>query len=152
MVKNYIALEGFTGNDISLFKHQVIKMDEGKAAQLVADGKLAEFYNSCAIPRFDLSAMGAEVGNSVDVDTRGLYDALTSGITKCTLDDLGTHFEWNVLAIKVNSSNVAEYVQFSEVFISGHEPVLVLVSVANGEKSNGGQITVRMEPLTKPAS
>lgn len=34
MVKNYISLEGFSGNDVSVYKHQVIKMDEGKAAQL----------------------------------------------------------------------------------------------------------------------
>ena len=59
MAKNYIALDGFTGTDVSVYKHQVIKMDEGKAAQLVADGKLAEYYNSCAIPKYDLSAMGA---------------------------------------------------------------------------------------------
>lgn len=60
MVKNYIALDGFTGTDVSVYKHQVIKMDEGKAGQLVADGKLAEYYNSCAIPN-GASGAGGEI-------------------------------------------------------------------------------------------
>lgn len=57
-----------------------------------------------AIPRFDLSAMGAQVGNAVKADTRSLYKALTSGITKCAFDFSGSHFEWNVLAVKVTYS------------------------------------------------
>lgn len=153
MVKNYIALEGFSGNDVSVYKHQVIKMDEGKAAQLVADGKLAEYYNSCAIPRFDLSAMGAKVGDAVFADTRSLYEALTSGITKCTLDFSGIHFEWNVLAIKVKAtgSNVRT-VQFSGVFLLDEAPVLVLVSVQDGDLHAGGYITISMVPLAKATS
>lgn len=149
MVKNYISLEGFSGNDISVYKHQVIAMDESKAAHLVADGKLAEYYNSCAIPRFDLSAMGAKVNGNVYVDTRSLYQALTSGITKCTLDFSGMHFEWNVLAIKVTESSVSEKVQFSGVFLFNDAPALILVSVGNGEK---GQLTISMVPLAKATS
>jgi len=152
MVKNYIALDDFSGNDVSVYKHQVIKMEEGKAAQLVADGKLAEYYNSCAIPRFDLSAMGAKVGVWVDVDTRGLYTALTSGITKCTLDFSGIHFEWNVLAIKITDSSIGEAVQFSGVFLLDAAPALVLVTVTNGEEHNGGKIDISMVPLAKATS
>lgn len=151
MVKNYIALEGFAGNDISVYKRQVIKMDEGKAAQLVADGKLAEYYNSCAIPRFDLSAMGAKVGDSVHVDTRSLYEALTSGIAKCTLDFVGMHFEWNVLAVKITDSSADEDVLFTGVFQLGGAPVLVSVDVSNGEEHNGGAIDIKMVSLAQAA-
>lgn len=152
MIKNYIALEGFTGNDVSVYRHQVIKMDEVKAAQLVADGKLAEYYNSCAIPRFDLSAMGAKVGDSVDADTRSLYEALTSRITKCTLDFQGMHIEWNVLAIKVAGDSDVERTQFSGMFIFKGAPTLVWVDVANGEKLNGGQISIEMLLLSEASS
>ena len=151
MVKNYISLEGFSGNDISVYKHEVIKMDEGKAAQLVADGKLAEYYNSCAIPRFDLSAMGAKVGETVYADTRSLCKALTGGITKCTLDFLGMHLEWNVLAIKVTHSG-SESVQFSDVFFTNDAPALVAVDVQNGAEHAGGYITISMVPLAKATS
>lgn len=126
-------------------------MDEGKAAQLVSDGKLAEYYNSCAIPRFDLSAMGAEVGDTVFADTRSLYEALISGITKCTLDFSGIHFEWNVLAIKVTEPQ-GEAVQFSGVFLFNDAPTLVLVDVKNGKEHAGGEITVKMVPLAKATS
>lgn len=128
------------------------KMDEGKAAQLVADGKLAEYYNSCAIPRFDLSAMGAKVGDSVDVDTRSLYKALTSGITKCTLDFSGMHFEWNVLAIKISGDSTGEGVQFSGVSMFNGAPALVLVDVKSGEEHNGGVIDIKMVLLAQAAS
>lgn len=145
MVKNYIALDGFTDTDVSVYKHQVIKMDEGKAAQLVSDGKLAEYYNSCAIPRFDLSAMGAKVGDWVATDTRSLYKALTSGITKCTLDYSGMHFEWNVLGINVTEDS-KDSVEFSGVFLLNDAPALVLVNVQDGEN---GQIHVFLVPLAK---
>lgn len=150
MVKSYIALDGFTGNDISVYKRQVIKMDESKAAQLVADGRLAEYYNSCAIPRFDLSAMGAKVGDWVHADTRSLYEALTSGITKCTLDFSGMHFEWNVLAIKIAGDVTSENVYFSGVFMLEDGPVLVSVKVINGDE-NRGQIDIKMVPLAQAA-
>lgn len=152
MIKNYIALEGFTGNDLSVYKHQVIKMDEGKAAQLVADGKLAEYYNSCAIPRFDLSAMGAKVGDFVTADTRSLYKALTSGITKCVMEFSGMHFEWNVLGIKINEDSTREAVEFSGVFMFNGAPALVLVEVQNGANGTGGGITVHMVMLAKATS
>lgn len=148
-MKNYIALDGFTGYDVSVYKHQVIKMDEAKAAQLVADGKLAEYYNSCAIPRFDLSAMGAKVGDEVRTDTRSLYKALTSGITKCTLDFSGMHLEWNVLAIKITNSSTGELAQFTGVFLFNYSPALVWVSVLNGEN---GIIRVEMRPLAEATS
>lgn len=149
MLKNYIALDGFSGDEVSVYKHQVIKIDEGKAAQLVADGKLAEYYNSCAIPRFDLSAMGAQVNDYVTADTRSLYKALTSGITKCTIDFSGIHFEWNVLAIKVTESSIDEMVQFSGVFLFNDAPNLVLVDVTNGKS---GRININMVPLAKGTS
>jgi hypothetical protein len=152
MVKNYIALDGFTGTDVSVYKHQVIKMDEGKAAQLVADGKLAEYYNSCAIPKYDLSAMGASVGETVDADTKALYNDLTSGITKCTMDFNGMHFEWNVLGIKVTEESTSEAVEFSGVFIFNDAPALVLVEVHNGASGSGGEIKVSLVLLAKAAA
>ena len=105
-----------------------------------------------AIPRFDLSAMGAQVGDSVDADTRSLYEALTSGITKCTLDYLDLHFEWNVLAVEIVDSDNEELVQFSGMFIFRGTPALVLVEVINGEKLNGGQINIYMRLLAEASS
>ena len=105
-----------------------------------------------AIPRFDLSAMGAQVGDSVDADTRSLYKALTSGITKCALDYLGLHFEWNVLAVEIVDSDNEELVQFSGMFIFRGTPALVLVEVINGEKLNGGQINIYMRLLAEASS
>ena len=150
MVKNYIALEGFTGTDISVYKHQVIKMDEGKAAQLVADGKLAEYYNSCAIPKHDLTKMGAIVGQTVNADTKSLYNDLIRGITKCTLDFNGIKLDWNVLAIKIEQGQdlVAE---FSGVFMFNREPAFVQVAVTDGVTS-AGKITIHMIQLEKSAS
>lgn len=102
-----------------------------------------------AIPRFDLSAMGAEAGYDLEVDTRSLYKALTSGITRCALDFSGMHFEWNVLAVKIARGSTNEYVQFSRVFMFGDAVTLVSVDVANGEKHNGGRIGITLVPLTK---
>lgn len=105
-----------------------------------------------AIPRFDLSAMGAQVGDWVDADTRSLYKALTSGITKCTLDFSGSHFEWNVLAVKIIDSSAGEDALFSGVFKLGGAPVLVSTDVINGEKYKGGRIYVKMVLLAEAAS
>ena len=105
-----------------------------------------------AIPRFDLSAMGAQVGDSVDADTRSLYEALTSGITKCALDYLGLHFEWNVLVVEIVDSDNEELVQFSGMFIFRGTPALVLVEVTNGEKLNGGKIQIYMRLLAEASS
>ena len=102
-----------------------------------------------AIPRFDLSAMGAKVGESVRADTRSLYKALTSGITKCALDFSGMHFEWNVLAVKVTYSPVEEGVLFTGVFKLGGAPTLVSVNVINGES---GLINIGMTLLAEAAS
>lgn len=149
MVKNYIALEGFSGNDVSVYKHQVIKMDDSKASQLVADGKLAQYYKSCAIPKHDLTKMGAIVGQTVKVDTKSLYNDLISGITKCTLDFNGIKLDWNVLAIKIDEGHglVAE---FSGVFMFNSKPAFVQVSVTDGVTSIG-QITIDMIQLEKSA-
>lgn len=68
-----------------------------------------------AIPRFDLTAMGAEVGYNPEADTRSLYKALTSGITRCALDFQGMHFEWNALALEDTDNSVA---RFSGAFFS----------------------------------
>lgn len=105
-----------------------------------------------AIPRFDLSAMGAQVGDWVDADTRSLYKALTSGITKCAFDYAGMHFEWNTLAIKITDGIIGEYAQFSNVFTLNSTPVLVLVDVTNGEEYNGGRTQIRMVPLAEVTS
>lgn len=105
-----------------------------------------------AIPRFDLSAMGAKVGDWVDADTRSLYKALTSGITKCALDYLGYHFEWNVLAVKITDSSPKEAAQFSGMFMFVGAPALVLVDVANGEKHKGGQIHINMVLIATESS
>lgn len=102
-----------------------------------------------AIPRFDLSAMGAQVGNAVKADTRSLYKALTSGITKCAFDFSGMHFEWNVLAVKVTYSPTEEGILFTGVFKLGGAPVLVSVDVINGEN---GLINVGMVPLAEVTS
>lgn len=102
-----------------------------------------------AIPRFDLSAMGAEAGYDLEVDTRSLYKALTSGITRCALDFSGMHFEWNVLAVKIARGSTNEYVQFSRVFMFGDAVTLVSVDVSNGEKHSGGRIGITLVPLTK---
>lgn len=105
-----------------------------------------------AIPRFDLSAMGAEAGYDLEVDTRSLYKALMSGITKCALDFSGMHFEWNVLAVKITCGSTNECVQFSRVFMFGDAVTLVSVDVANGEKHNGGRIGITMVPLLAKVS
>lgn len=102
-----------------------------------------------AIPRFDLSAMGAQVGNAVKADTRSLYKALTSGITKCAFDFSGMHFEWNVLAVKVTYSPTEESALFTGVFQLGGAPTLVSVNVINGEN---GLIDVGMTLLAEAAS
>lgn len=96
--------------------------------------------------------MGAQVGDWVAADTRSLYKALTSGITKCTLDFSGMHFEWNVLAVKITDSSADEDVLFTGVFQLGGAPTLVSVDVTNGEKYKGGQIYVNMVPLAEAAS
>lgn len=105
-----------------------------------------------AIPRFDLSAMGAKVGDWVEADTRSLYKALMSGITKCAFDFSGMHFEWNTLAIEITNSTTGENAQFSRVFLVYGAPVLVWVNVINGEKHNGGQIYISMVTLAEDAS
>lgn len=102
-----------------------------------------------AIPRFDLSAMGAQVGNSVRADTRSLYKALTTGVTKCTLDFSGMHFEWNVLAVKVTYNPTKESALFTGVFQLGGAPTLMSINVIDGEN---GQIDVGMTLLAEAAS
>lgn len=130
-----------------MYKHQVIKMDEGKAAQLVADGKLAEYYNSCAIPKHDLTQMGAIVGQTVKADTESLYNDLVSGITRCTLDFNGIKLDWNVLAIKINEGHGLS-AEFSGVFMFNGEPAFVQVNVTDGVTSVG-KITINMVQLAK---
>lgn len=123
--------------------------NEANTARDEAKKAAAEAAAAMAIPRFDLSAMGAQVGDWVSADTRSLYKALTSGITRCALDFSGMHFEWNALAVEVSSSLVPEAAEFSHVFLVNGEPVLVWVDVINGEN---GQINIKMMPLTKAAS
>lgn len=125
--------------------------NEANTARDEAKKAAAEAAATKAIPRFDLSAMGAQVGDWVSADTRRLYEALTSGITKCGFDFLGIHFEWNTLAIELTNSTTGESAQFSRMFIFNGAPVLVLVDVINGEKHNGGQINIRMMPLAEVA-
>lgn len=102
-----------------------------------------------AIPRFDLTAMGAQVGYDLEADTRSLYKALTSGITRCTFDFRGMHFEWNVLALEATDSSV---VRFSGAFFFGDNPTLICVDIANGEKHNGGSIGITAVPLAVSSS
>lgn len=102
-----------------------------------------------AIPRFDLSAMGAQVGEPVRADTRSLYKALTSGITKCAFDFSDMHFEWNVLAVKITYSPREEGILFTGVFKLGGAPTLVSVNVINGES---GLINIGMVPLAEVTS
>lgn len=104
-----------------------------------------------AIPRFDLSAMGAEVGDWVYADTRSLYKALTSGITRCALDFQGIHFEWNVLATEIISSSTWRNAYYSRMFMLENTPVLVSVNVINGDE-NRGQINIQMVPLVMATS
>ena len=93
--------------------------------------------------------MGAQVGNWVEADTRSLYKALTTGVTKCAFDFSGMHFEWNVLAVKVTYSPTKEGVLFTGVFKLGGAPTLVSVDVINGEN---GQINIGMVPLAEATS
>lgn len=95
--------------------------------------------------------MGAKVGGTVFADTRSLYEALTSGITKCVLDFSGMHLEWNVLAIKVTASST-ENATFTGVFIFDNGPAVVSVRVVNGEEHAGGQISIDVMPLAKATS
>ena len=111
-----------------------------------SDGKPAEYCNSRAIPRFDLSAMGAEVGDTVFADTGSLYEAPIGGITKCTPDLSGIHFEWNVPAIKVTEPHGEAVHLFNDA------PTLVPVDVRNGKERAGGQITVKTVPPAKATS
>lgn len=105
-----------------------------------------------AIPRFDLSAMGAQVGRTVDADTRSLYKALTSGITRCAFDFSGMHFEWNTIAVKIDGGLFDGLVQFGRVFMISDNPTLVSVDVINGEKLTGGQVGIAMVPIAVSSS
>lgn len=119
-----------------------------KVDKAVSDAEAA-IKEAKAIPRFDLSAMGAQVGQPVKADTRSLYKALTSGVTRCTMDFMDVHFEWNALAIEMSSSLIPEAVEFSHVFMLEGAPALVWVSVINGES---GEINVKLVLLAEEAS